>query len=176
MLPAGPRSGDAVSPVILTAALSGCEEVFQNAAVRSRIAHDATSPHLAAAYLELGLDESDDPTAVVQRFRAAGKTRLRPMNETSIVTRSTAPAMFEMTNIRPLDDHDTRIGPQPARQLPVANIDRINPRGAALQQTIGEPARTRAKVGRNESRTSMPNRSAHDRASRHRGSRISAAF
>jgi hypothetical protein len=51
-----------------------------------------------------------------------------------------------MSNIRPLDDDDTRIRSQPACQLAVTNVNRIDPRRAALQETICEPARTRAEI------------------------------
>ncbi|MDF2761291.1 MAG: hypothetical protein K0S83_25, partial [Thermomicrobiales bacterium] len=95
--------------------------------------------------------ESDDSTAVVQKVSSSRKNEAeaneRDVNRHEI---DLLRQLFEVANIGPFDNRDTRIGPQPARQLPVANIDRVNPRGATLQQTIGEPARARTKVGRNE--------------------------
>ena len=91
MLPAGPRNGEAVNPVIPRPERFGSlKEALQNTAVRLRIAHNTASSHIGAASLELRLDQSDDPAVrrsggSEQRARRAS----RPMNETSIVTRST---------------------------------------------------------------------------------------
>ena len=46
----------------------------------------------------------------------------------------------EVACVHPLEHDDARIGPQPRVELPVADVDRDDPRGAALQEAVGEPA------------------------------------
>ena len=65
ILPAGPRSGEGVNPVIPKPRARRSRRDFQDAAVSKWIAHHATTSHLGAARFELGLDKGDDPAAVI---------------------------------------------------------------------------------------------------------------
>ena len=82
------------------------------------------------------------------------------MNETSIVTRSTGPGQvrrLETARVEVLDDDDARIVAQRPVDLPVADVERDDPRGAALEQDVGEAAGGGADVERLASVDRNPN-------------------
>ena len=57
----------------------------------------------------------------------------------------------EVARVHPLEHDDAWIGPQPRVELPVADVERNDPRRAALQEAVGE-----ASVEAPRSRQSLP--------------------
>ena len=57
-----------------------------------------------------------------------------------------------LAGVDPLHHAHAFVAPQLPVELPFADIDGIDPRRAALQQTIGEPARRRSDIERDEAR------------------------
>ena len=81
----------------------------------------------------------------------AGRIWRSEMNETSMTTMSTGPGQIgerQMPGVEVLDDDDARIVAQPPVELPVADVERDDARGAALQQHVGEAAGRGADVER----------------------------
>ena len=85
------------------------------------------------------------------------------MNDTSIVTTSKRAGVVrqlvggQRARVDPLEHDDPRIAAQRPVELPVADVERDDARGAALQQHVGEAAGRRADVERDAGRsTSMP--------------------
>ena len=73
------------------------------------------------------------------------------MNATSIVTRSGAygtSSFDSAARVHAFADEDARIGAKPPIELAVADVERDDRRGAALQQHVGEAAGRRADVER----------------------------
>src|SRR3712207_7137378 len=64
-----------------------------------------------------------------------------------MIRRPPRSTLFPYTTLFRSDD--ARILPQPMVQLTVSDVDRVDPRGATLQEAIGEAAGARAEVGGN---------------------------
>ena len=81
------------------------------------------------------------------------------MNETSQTTSCGANGSeVEPADVRPLEDDHARVVANLRVQLPVADVERDDPRGPALQEDVGEPARRRADVEAVEARDVDPER------------------
>ena len=88
------------------------------------------------------------------------------MNETSMVTSSKRrqpsgrSSGVSVPRVDAFEDDDARVAAQPPVELAVADVERDDACGAALQQDVGEAAGRRADVERRPCRpTSMPNAS-----------------
>ena len=122
------------------------EEPVQDFAVHFRITHDAAS-HFRAAGLELWLDEGNNPSSVSQ-YPAGGRKYEMEADERDVDGHQIdwLRQCLEIPHVRAIERDDARILSQPGGQLTVTNVDRVHPGGAALKQTIGEPARACTKV------------------------------
>ena len=76
------------------------------------------------------------------------------MNDTSAVSSAKARASArqllrrERPRVDPLEHDDARIAPHPPIELVVAHVERHDPRRAAPEQDVGEPAGRRPDVER----------------------------
>ena len=115
--------------------------------------------------------------ACVQRA-SAGATVTSEMNERSATVRSTGAAEvvgLEVADVGALAHGDARVVAQRPGELAAADVDRVDVRGAGLEQAVGEPAGRRAGVEGPTARARRPRSArARRRASRRRGTRSGA--
>ena len=159
----GDRSGDAQAQLAARATTRS-----RTGKVHRRIADDAAGNEVPAG-LELGLHEGHDPAT--GRPEAADH---RPQDELERDERDVdhgeldrlgQDARRQGPGVRTLHRDDPRIGAQALGQLAAADVECVDPPGAALEQDVGEATRRGADVeggqaGWDRSRTRRARRSA----------------
>src|SRR5579859_937943 len=117
-----------------------CEKVAQDAAVDGGIADDTrASCNLGAPCLELRLDESDDPAASTQQ--PGGTWKDEPERDEGDIYDSAVGALRqrgEVADVGTIHNHDTGIGPQRPRELPMPDINGIDALGVVSKQHVRE--------------------------------------
>ena len=126
--------------------------IGDHALVHGRIEHQPAGAHLVAPGLELRLHERDDVGARPEHRRHHRQDQRSEMNDTSMVTMSTRPGQLRRASrcraFTPFEDEHARIGPQLPVELAVADVERDDVPGAALEQHVGEAAGRGADVER----------------------------
>ena len=176
--PFGPGWPESTTPATRRApAAAVVAELAQHAAVHRRVADDALR-RVGAACLELRLDEHERLPAG-RRQRERRRQDARRGDERDVArdrARAGRAARLRWRAFVRSSTVDPAVRPQPRVELAVADVERDHPRGAALQQAIGEPAGRRAEVEAVASRRDRRRaRRARGRASRRRGRRSAAA-
>ena len=124
----------------------GLGDFADDARVHRRVADDA-APDLLATRLELGLDEDD---GLPFRRREGDRRREDEAHgDEGDVADDEARRERELrqrARVRALEDGDARVGAQARVELPVADVDRDDASGAALEQDVREAAGRRAEV------------------------------
>src|SRR5262245_9975604 len=108
---------------------------------------DHAPPGLSSRRLELWLDEHDGlPTR--RREPERGPERLPHADEGDVADdeRRRERQLSQLARVRPLEHRHAWVVPDARVQLPIAHIQRDNPRSAALQEHVGEPAGRAAGV------------------------------
>jgi len=136
-----------------------CEfkDLEQHLLVCSWVLDHAPLPDLAPPRLELRLDQRDDLAARDQPARHRRQDEAQ-RDERHIDRRqpNRLGEFAQGSGVLAFHEHHPRIVPQPPVQLPVADIDRINPVGAVLQQAVGESAGRGPDVGAHPSGRLQP--------------------
>ena len=115
------------------------------------IAHNAVLSNARLPHLELRFNQSDDLPALGEKRPHDGQ-HLIQRDECHVdrgkIKRNAKHLRRHIADIGTLHVDDSRIRTQLPIELTVADIDRIDARGAVLQHTVGESARRRADVRR----------------------------
>ena len=132
--------------------------------MHGRVADDAAFADLGAARLELRFHERDDVGAGAEQRRHdrqdVAERDERDVDRDDVERRAVAGqiAARERARVDALDHVDARIAADLPVELAVADVERDDARGAALQQHVGEAAGRGADVERRRvPATSMPN-------------------
>ena len=111
------------------------------------VADDATPPHLAAAGLELRLDEDERVPPVLEQSQRRGQDEANA-DERHVAHEQVGQKrqLSEVPRVRALEHGHPRIVPHLRVQLAVPDVDRDHPAGPVLEEGVGEPARRRSEV------------------------------
>ena len=157
-MPAGPVIGDSTSsPATKPCAAAQVADLVDGAAADASVADHAALADLVAADLELRLDERDDRLAR-RRAQQLGDARQdeRQRDERDVDDREVArlgdEREIDVADVLALEHDDARVLAERPRELAVADVDRVDPRGAAAEQHVGEAAGRRADVERDHAR------------------------
>ena len=163
-MPSGPRIGDAITARVPSPSAAACvDDLREHLAVNGRIAHDAMV-RPALAHFELGLHEGDDraagggrPERGRDRPEDEGERDERDVDDGEVDRLAEDVAMSASGRSsdrgRRLADRGRSVG-----ELATPDVDRMDPRGAALQQDVGEAAGRRARVEADRPRRIDPER------------------
>ena len=154
-LPSGPRIGEATAstaPSPTERAATTTRRSTSRWTAGSRTTPLSATPRPAS---NCGLTSGTiDPPAGPKQPAIGPSTRPSEMNETSTTASSTGSAEHarpERPGVRPLERHHPLVAPKPIGELAPTDVDGIDPRGAALEQDVGEAAGRRADVERDQS-------------------------
>ena len=144
-LPSAPRRGDSIQPMMLAPAASSAAATSRRTrswTAGSRIDAPALR-RLGPARLELGLHQQHEvgpgPGAGQQSGQHGAQRDEREIGHHD-VHRAAEVVGVQAAHVGPLAVVDPRVGPQPLVELAVADVDRHDLSGAALQHAVGEAA------------------------------------
>ena len=166
-LPSGPWIGDAMTARVPSPSSAAAAAISRDdPAVDRRVADDAAL-RLGPARLELRLHERDDRAAAVAQHRADRAEDEPQRDERDVddgeVRGLRQDARRERPRVDALHRDDAWVLAQPLGELAVADVERVDPRRAAGEEHVGEPAGRGADV---ERRRGPPGRSRTRRAPR----------
>ena len=151
-LPSAPRSGEAITSTTNSAGVAeAVAHLAEHGAVDVGIAHDAALADPGPSRLELRLHQQHEVAVGVACSAASAGATVTQGDEGQVGDRRRrpgpprSPGSSARTFVRSTHG-DPRVVAQRPRELAAADVDRVDVRGAGLQQAVGEPAGGRAGV------------------------------